>query len=216
MNKIYFAFLVLNLIACRREIDYSDIQEEDIKSSEFDPYAMDITSNEDVEIFHNATGDYPDGTYCAEVEYYNPSTGTKSTYELDVDVENGELATIHWPNGGWLDETHFSPEDISGGEVEFSSDRGYRYTVTLSDFGGGCYSGGGTLQSDVNREVEETTCPICGDDKEDYDELCYSCKRDKEEEEEKEEHTCPKCGGYKSSSYDEYCDDCQDEIDEEE
>ena len=29
---------------------------------------------------------YPDGEYCAEVEYYNPNTGTRSTYTLNVHV----------------------------------------------------------------------------------------------------------------------------------
>ena len=30
--------------------------------------------------------------------------------------------------------------------------------------------------------------------------------------ERKIEQTCPKCGGYKFSSFDEYCDDCKDEL----
>ena len=54
---------------------------------------MDITDNDDVQKYLDATGDYPDGTYCAEVEYYNPNTGTRSTYDLDVEVENGDLSS---------------------------------------------------------------------------------------------------------------------------
>lgn len=129
------------------------------------------------------------GTYCAEVEYYNPSTGTRSTYELDVEVENGYLVQIDWPNGGWLDETHFSSEDISSGECSFTSDRGYHYTVTLGDKGGGCYIDGARLQDDVNAEVENTTCPKCGDEKDEYDEYCYFCQRnmDREAEESAED-----------------------------
>src|ERR1044072_2494242 len=45
-------------------------------------------------------GEYQDGTYCAEVEYYYSKTGTNSTYTLNVDIENGELVKIYWPNGG--------------------------------------------------------------------------------------------------------------------
>lgn len=74
---------------------------------------------------------YSDGTYTAEVDYYNPDTGTSSTYTLDVDVENNELVKIHWNNGGWLDDTHFTPVDISDGDASFTSDRGYEYTVRL-------------------------------------------------------------------------------------
>lgn len=74
---------------------------------------------------------YTDGTYCAEVEYYNPNTGTRSTYTLEVEIENDELTVIHWPNGGWLDDSHFTPTDISSGEASFTSDRGIEYTVRI-------------------------------------------------------------------------------------
>lgn len=79
---------------------------------------------------------YEDGTYCAEVEYYNSITGTQSIYNLDVEVEGGELTVIHFPNGGWLDDSHFIPEDITDGNCTFTTDRGYEYTVTLQGFGG--------------------------------------------------------------------------------
>lgn len=35
---------------------------------------------------------YPDGSYSATVDYYNPDTGTSSSYNLDVEVENGDLS----------------------------------------------------------------------------------------------------------------------------
>ncbi|VDH05182.1 hypothetical protein [Bergeyella zoohelcum] len=72
-----------------------------------------------------------DGTYLAEVEYYTPNTGTSSTYTLDV--EDNELVKMYWDNGGWLDDTHFTPVDISDGEAFFTSDKGYEYTVRLLD-----------------------------------------------------------------------------------
>lgn len=175
---IYFLLLILILlqISCQKEIDYSNITYEDTERDDFDPYLMDITSDDDVEIFLDATGDYPDGTYCAEVEYYNPNTGTLSLYTLNVDVEDGDMTVIHWPSGGWLDDTHFYPENISSGEVVFFSDKEYRYTVRLDSYGGCSYTDEYKIRNDVNADVEATTCPSCGDEKDEYDELCYTCK----------------------------------------
>ena len=68
---------------------------------------------------------------CAEVQVYNPSSGSNKTYTLKVDVENDELVKIYWPNGGWLDEDHFDPPNISGGEASFVDDRDKEYQVRL-------------------------------------------------------------------------------------
>lgn len=108
------------LISCSGETD-NNSYEEDYESAR---------SQEDGE------AEFSDGEWCADVEYYNPSTGTRNTYTLDVEVEGGELIRIDWPNGGWLDESHFVAEDISSGECSFTSDRGYEYTVTLNEKGG--------------------------------------------------------------------------------
>lgn len=140
----------------------------------------DVVDNDHAQRYYEQNGEYPDGTYCAEVEYYNPSTGTRNTYSLDVDVEGGDLTIIHWPNGGWLDDTHFYPEDISDGECDFTSDRGYRYTVTLEEFGGCGYTDEYEIRRDINDEVERTTCPNCGEEKSEYDDYCYDCKQELE------------------------------------
>lgn len=92
--------------------------------------------NNNYEDIYTIDDEITDGTYCAEVEYYNPNTGTNSTYNLDVEVENGELVKIYWSNGGWLDESHFTPQDITDGDCSFTDDRGYEYEVTLKDEGG--------------------------------------------------------------------------------
>ena len=76
--------------------------------------------------------------YCAEIKYYNPNTGTSSTYTLEVEVENNELTEIYWPNGGWLDDSHFASTDISSGEASFSSDAGYEYDVRIIGKEGDC------------------------------------------------------------------------------
>lgn len=149
---------------------------------------------------------YKDGTYCAEVEYYNPSTGTRNTYDLDVEVEGGELTLIHWPNNGWLDNSHFYPEDITDGECEFISDKGYQYTVTLGEPGGCGYTDEYKIRRDVNDEIVATTCPKCGDEKDSYDNYCFSCKMIIEDE---EENTCSRCGSYEIGVYGGLCSSCK-------
>lgn len=71
------------------------------------------------------------GTHCAEVKYYNPKTGTRSVYTLKVEVKKNKLAVIYWPSGGWLDDSHFTPPDISDGTASFTSDKNVKYEVTI-------------------------------------------------------------------------------------
>lgn len=73
-----------------------------------------------------------DGTYCSEIKVYNPSTGNKSIYSLNVEIESGQLVQIYWPNGGVLDDSHFEPADVIDNMVDFTSDRGYQYEIELN------------------------------------------------------------------------------------
>lgn len=202
MKKISILFILFTLFTnCKKSDNTSSTSATTTSSGSFaslnedvNPEDMDISDDDDVQRYLDATGDYPDGTYCAEVEYYNSSTGTRRSYDLDVEVQNGDLTQIDWPNGGWLDSTHFSPESISSGEVSFRSDKGYRYTVTLGSFGGAC-SGGSQLQNTVNNDIQEEeqkkqdeTCPNCGGYKYSYDAVCSSCEtKDRQEEEQNQE-----------------------------
>ena len=68
--------------------------------------------NDELEEYYSYDDGFESGDYCAEVDYYNPNTGTSSTYTLNVEVEDNVLVTVHWPNGGWLDETHYLPADL--------------------------------------------------------------------------------------------------------
>lgn len=102
-------------------------------------------SNEDEEfpIEGQTEEGFEDGTYCADVTYSNPNTGTENTYNLEVDVYNNEVIQINWNNGGWLDEDHFTAEQLdSDGTCTFSSDKGYDYTIEIT--GKNC----GNLDSD--------------------------------------------------------------------
>lgn len=74
---------------------------------------------------------YADGEYTAEISYYNPKTRTQSEYTLNIEIEDDKLVKIYWSNGGWLDDSHFTPPDISTGEAFFKSDKGYQYRVRV-------------------------------------------------------------------------------------
>lgn len=177
MKNIYLIIFLLVFVSCKKSNEQNSTIPQPIYSVASNSYESDIEDSDE----------FSDGTYCAEVEYYNPKTGTRKIYDLDVEVEDGYLIQIDWPNGGWLDETHFSNEDISSGECSFKSDRGYVYTITLGEKGGGCY-GGDSLQNQVNQDTENTTCPKCGDDKDEYDNYCFSCQRKIDDEQERQEH----------------------------
>ena len=76
---------------------------------------------------------YDDGDYYAEVKYHNPKTDKKSTYTLKVSIEDNKLIRIYWSNGGWLDDSHFTPPDISSGEAKFTTDKKYIYRVKIKE-----------------------------------------------------------------------------------
>ena len=89
-------------------------------------------TNNNIQSEEESAEGYADGTYCASVTYYNPNTGTDKTYTLEVEVESNQVTQINWNNGGWLDEDHFTPEELdTEGKCTFSSDRGYDYTVEI-------------------------------------------------------------------------------------
>jgi hypothetical protein len=98
---------------------------------------------------------YADGTYCATIEYYYSVTGKRSTYTLKVEIEDNELTIIHWPNGGWLDNTHFSPPDISDGTATFTSDRGAEYSIEIIGEEDDCGLSGYVEEEEDVEDVEE-------------------------------------------------------------
>lgn len=198
MKKLRLLLLVLVVIsftACKNQSDSSEDSDTELTT-------IDEDGNEV----------YPDGTYCADIDYYNPDTGTRSTYSLNVEVESNEVTIIHWPNGGWLDDSHFSPEALdSNGSCSFTSDKGYEYDVQIT--GPECsYTDETKAQNDSEDDQAAITCPKCGGDKETYDDLCWYCERkEKRKKEDIEEHTCKKCGQYDSFMFstDELCSDCK-------
>jgi hypothetical protein len=82
--------------------------------------------------FSSDEEEYADGTYCAYVTYSNPNLGTENTYTLEVDVSSNAVTKIHWNNGGWLDEDHFTSDVLDEqGKCSFTSDRGYDYAIEI-------------------------------------------------------------------------------------
>jgi len=131
--------------------------------------------------YNNTKDDYTyvDGDYYAEVKYHNPKTGTRSTYTLKVRIKEDKLVTLYFPNGGWLDDSHFTPPNISTGTTSFTTDRDYRYDVTI------LREADNTTQYYYDDEQEEedeedNVCPSCGSFKYSVDNYCDDCQEKEE------------------------------------
>ena len=73
-----------------------------------------------------------------------------------MDVVGNELTAIYWPNGGWLDQSHFCCAEFDeNGYTSFSSDKGYDYEVTLTSEGPCSYVSGSNPESDENDDSYE-------------------------------------------------------------
>lgn len=129
LKTIFLIFGLSLFVACGGRSSSNS----DDESSEYYNYESNSDDEDDDETNNEKESGYKDGTYSAEIEYYNPETGTSSTYTLDVEIKDNELTVIHWPNGGWLDDSHFSPPDISSGYASFTNDEGYEYEVRVLD-----------------------------------------------------------------------------------
>lgn len=126
MKKYLLIIALIFIYSCTEHKSSSSSRYQDTEYEESEDYDEDEDSIEEEE-------GYPDGTYDATIRVYNPNTGHNATYtlEVEVEVENEELTKIYWNNGGWLDDSHFSPADISDGTASFTDDRGYEYRVEL-------------------------------------------------------------------------------------
>lgn len=141
MKHIYYFILVsiLLMLSCKNESKNNDYSDENIEA---------IESNSD--------DGYKNGDYCAEVDYYYDKTGTNSSYTLKVEINNNQLIKIYWPNGGWLDNSHFTPPSISDGQASFISDQGVEYNVRIIGTDGDCYYSNNALNEDDLIEDGET------------------------------------------------------------
>ena len=146
--KLLFILLII-FTSCKNSSDY-EASSEDENSEEYvndektkyevvdDESEDDETENEDGNL--SRTKNYDDGTYDASVDYYNPKTGYSATYDLEVDVEDGEVVRINFPKGGWLDEdvhpseSQLSPAEIDeDGEATMEDENGRTFEIKINN-----------------------------------------------------------------------------------
>lgn len=67
------------------------------------------------------------------VEYYNPNTGVRSTYELEVDRDSeGHVERINFPNEGWIEIDGDTTKNADGSET-YTNEHGAEYTIRRSE-----------------------------------------------------------------------------------
>jgi len=99
-----------------------------------------------------------EGEYCAKVTYYNSNTGTQSEYTLTIEVNENILERINFPNG-WLDDDHYRNEEFDeDGNLSFTSDVGYDYTVQIIGRLSGCLDNVPLAYQCVGITVENAQC----------------------------------------------------------
>ena len=146
--KLLF-ILVIIFTSCKNSSN-SKTNSEDENSTEYvndentntefadDESVDDESESEDENL--SETKNYEDGTYDASVDYYNPKTGYLATYDLEVDVEDGEVVRINFPKGGWLDddvhpsESQLSPAELDeDGEAIMEDENGRTFEIKIDN-----------------------------------------------------------------------------------
>jgi hypothetical protein len=145
---------------------------------------------------------YPDDTYCSDVDYYNPDTGSRSSYTLNVDVEYNEVVKIYF-SSGWLDSSEFSSEELDeDGYCDITLYDGRKFEIQIT--GAECsYNDGYRIESDIEDAKAAITCARCGFSKYEYDDYCDDCTN-------LLENTCSRCNGYEYGVYGGICSSCKD------
>lgn len=129
--------MLILLASCKNSSNY-ETNSEDENSTE---YVNEENTNDESEDENlSETKKYDDGSYNAIVDYYNPKTGYSATYDLDVDVEDGEVVRINFPNGGWLDEdihpseSQLSPVELNeDGEATMEDENGRTFEIKINN-----------------------------------------------------------------------------------
>jgi hypothetical protein len=119
MKKIIYFLILATLISCGGNNE---------SNSDYN-----ITTSENTENTNNKKNTYEDGTFCADVIFHNPNTGTTNKYQLNVEVNNSYVEKVLWPNGGWLDDDHYSSERLDDdNECSITTDKGYEYEIKIT------------------------------------------------------------------------------------
>ena len=78
--------------------------------------------------------EFSDDTYSATVDYHNPATSYSATYTLDVEVEDCKVTVIHFPNDGYLNDDHITPEQIDDdGDAMIHGEEGKTYRIHIEN-----------------------------------------------------------------------------------
>lgn len=92
---------------------------------------LDLEDSEEEDLFGCK---YPDGNYSADVDYYNPETGHSASYSLIVEVQDCQVVQINFPNGGWIDSDHITPEDLDdSGRATIDGEDGKTFDVQINN-----------------------------------------------------------------------------------
>jgi hypothetical protein len=124
--QVFILVISLSQFSCFKKSE-SEVEE----SSETEVIDYDSSAFEEEDSY---IGDceVEDGTHSASVDYYNPETGHTASYTLDVDVQDCTVVQINFPNGGWLDSDHISPEELdSNGYCTIYGDDGRTYDIQI-------------------------------------------------------------------------------------
>lgn len=140
MRNLLYILVLASLLSCKndapvtekkQEVSPSRANEDNSSSSSRPSYNY---NDETDEVEEETSTEFEDDIYSADVEYYNPNTGTRRNYTLDVEVQNNTVVVIRFSNGGWIDETHIT----SGGELDedgattIYTDDGREFTITIN------------------------------------------------------------------------------------
>lgn len=134
-------------------------------------------------------GEYNDGTYCAEVTYFNPNSGDNYSYNLEVEIQNNQVVNIHWDDDSEKIKDYFAPEFIDArGNCNLVSVKGYEYSLILNDCDEINNSNSSeeiytnndseaTYTDDASNENnEQNLCELCGRKKDVLKSYCWICE----------------------------------------
>jgi hypothetical protein len=126
MVKFRWAFIVIII-----QFGCSNSQSNNPPIEKSTPEKRVYTSHSTHDESENSCG-FNDDTYSATVDYDNPTTGYSTTYTLDVEVEDCQVVQIDFPNGGYLNDDHITPEDLDDdGDATIEDDRGRTFVVHI-------------------------------------------------------------------------------------
>lgn len=101
---------------------------------------------------------FADGTYCADVKRYNPTTGRSSQYKLTLELVGQRIVQMNFPSGGHTDSGEFDPPRIVNGSATFTDYRGAQFSVDIVGKGSGCLQGAAKATRCMGTTKSGTRC----------------------------------------------------------